>query len=82
METVTAFKHNFTEENVEEIMAFSKALSEMLNFIKEKTEFNPTKRMIDAVDILDKIAVTSKELTILLQKAHIRLQNQNNAPLN
>ena len=82
METVTAFKHNFTEENVEGIMGFAKCLAEMVRFLNEKTEMNPAKRMVDAVEILDKVAATSKELTILLQKAHIRLQNQKNAPLN
>ena len=78
------FDHGFkdTDIDIKGINGFMKCLNSVYNHIAEVTEFNPAKRMIDAVDILDKIAATSDELSILLDKEKTRLTAEHNTPLN
>ena len=55
--------------DVEGINGYLQALTAVYNQVKELTEFKPEKRMIDAVEILDKITATTKELEKLLEEA-------------
>lgn len=72
----TSFNHNFTSKDVNAIMGYNKCLRDVYSLLAEKTEFNPAKRMVDAVDILEKIEATSDELSGLLEKAEIELKSQ------
>lgn len=44
--------------NLEELVGYSKALNDLQDFIKDRTEFRPKKRMMDSVDILDNFIQT------------------------
>lgn len=64
----------FAPINIDEINGYREALEDILSFLKEKTEFNPAKRMVDSVDILDSISETSGKITELYQRAEMELQ--------
>lgn len=83
-QTIAPFEHGFTDKEIDinGIRGFGKCLSELYKYLAQKTEFNPEKRMIDAVDLLEKISATSDELTALYNKEQTRLNSIINAPLN
>lgn len=64
------FKHNFKTIfgviDTAGINGYTQCLNEVYKHIAAVTEFNPAKRFIDAVDILDKIAATNGELSQLM----------------
>ena len=71
------FKHNldnFGIANIDRAQGFIECLGEVLNYIDELTGFNPEKRYIDAVALLDIIKNTSDELAELLSRAEIELK--------
>lgn len=45
-----------------EMYGYGKLLSQLLKFIEIETDFNPSKRYIDSVKILDMISVASAEI--------------------
>ena len=54
------FKHEV--KTIEEINGYQKALDAVYKYLAEVTQFNPVKRYVDAVDILDLIGNTNAEL--------------------
>lgn len=62
------YKNPLTEKSMSEILGYSKALRDFFNEVKDLTQFNPDKRFIDSVALLDKIGATSKELAAIFEK--------------
>ena len=75
-----AFPHNFknlspsTPLDVNGVNGYTKCLSHLYLKISELTEFNPAKRMIDAVVLLDIIVATNAELHELMEAEQVRLK--------
>lgn len=70
------FKANFLGiVNIEAINGYVACLTALLDYLKEKTEFNPDKRFIDAVDLLDKITATNDELRPIIEKEKNDIEN-------
>lgn len=73
-----AFEHNFKTAygsiDVAAMHGYRSALTHVLNYLAEVTEWNPNKRFIDAVPLLEKIEATANELTKLLQEEKENLQ--------
>ena len=66
METKT-FKHSYKgTTDVQGITGFQNAIREVFNYLAEVTQFNPEKRFIDAVPLLDLIGNTNAELAQVL----------------
>lgn len=67
------FKHNFKDASgkidINGINGFTQCLNQLYFYLREVTEMNPVKRMIDAVPILEIIEDTNAELSILLAQA-------------
>lgn len=53
---------NFTEYSAAERLGYTRCLDDILSFLKEKTNFDPDKRMIDAVDLLTAIEETNEAI--------------------
>jgi len=72
------FNHNFETAfgvlDYNGIAGYTNCLSELHKYIERTTQFNPAKRMIDAVPLLDKIAATNDELAKLLKKEREKLE--------
>ncbi len=66
------FGHNFntplSDEDFYRIQGFIECMREVYKHIEMVTNFEPEKRFIDSVPILDKIAATNKDLGELLTK--------------
>lgn len=61
------FKNRFenlepTDKNIGEVNGYLLAIMDMMEYVKEITEYNPAKRMIDAVDILEAIRETNERI--------------------
>lgn len=69
-----AFKHNLSFSEIEQVLGYSKCLGNLYSYIAAKTAFNPEKRMIDAVDLLDTITATNDEITELMKAAKYNLE--------
>lgn len=67
------FEHKFKDANgkidVFGINGYAKALTEVLNHIRDETWENPGKSTIEITPLLDKILQANKELTVLSQEA-------------
>lgn len=70
------FKHKLTSDNLAGIYAHGALLTELLNYLKEVTEFKPEKRYIDAVPLPENIQASGEEITRLLKEAESKLKNQ------
>ncbi len=71
------FKHDFSNPfitDVNGITGYLAALRQIYLHIADVTEFKPEKRYIDAVDILDRITETTKELEPILEKEQSELK--------
>ena len=49
--------------SIDEMKGFSDALSQLLNYIINETQWKPENRFIDSVRLLNKISATTDELT-------------------
>lgn len=58
---------------VDEIRGYNKCMQDVIDYLKEVTEFNPEKRMIDSVPLLDLIEESAKELAVILKKEEAEL---------
>ncbi|MEO7048958.1 MAG: hypothetical protein ABI091_26885 [Ferruginibacter sp.] len=76
-----SFEHGFKNEipklDVHAIKGYQKCLTHFYSLIAEMTEYNPAKRMIDAVVLLDKISATSDDLKRILEMEQYRLTTLN-----
>ena len=72
------FKHNFKSTDIEQILGFQKALGQIFEHLKAKTRFDPAKRYVDSVEILDRIMETNIELSNLLKEAQTNLETLKN----
>ena len=75
---MTPFKHNLTSDNIEGIQAYGSLLNELLSYVQDATEYNPEKRMIDSVPLLDKISASCAEIKNLLNDAKNKLETIKN----
>lgn len=57
-----------TSENIANVNGYSMALIDLVDYLKELTEWKPEKRMVDAVTILDTITETNDKLRELHNK--------------
>lgn len=71
----TPFKHNLTSDNLAGLYGYGDCLKGLLQYIHETTGFNPEKRYIDSVDLLDKIAASSADVSRLLKEAEVKIKN-------
>lgn len=82
----TIFEHNFKSKlgiiDVNGINGYIQALSAVYKHIAEATQWNPEKRFIDAVPILDKISNTNAELQALMQQEQASLKELSETELN
>jgi len=76
------FNHNFETAfgvlDYNGIQGYTNCLGELHKYIESVTQFNPAKRMIDAVPLLDKIAATNDELAEILKKERETLEGEQN----
>ena len=68
MET-TPFEHGISHLQLEELNGYTKCLRDFHALIGRLTEYNPDKRFIDSLVLLDKIAATNKKNMDLLLKS-------------
>lgn len=69
-----AFKHGLLPTDVEQILGYTKCLNSFYKHLATVTDFKPEKRYVDAVEMLDIIAETNKELSGLLAQAGAALR--------
>lgn len=73
------YKNRFQDKtNPDETNGYIFAMQDLLKYIEELTEFNPSKRMIDSVDITTAIGDTTIALRGLLTVEQGRLQSLSN----
>jgi len=72
-------KFEIPKDNIDKTFGFSNALSQLLSFVQKETEFNPEKRFIDSVKILDMISGAAAEIKIELQNESEKLNQLNKA---
>ena len=72
------FKHDLKKVDgsidINEVGGYTKCLKSLLRFLEEETNFNPDKRFIDSVNILDRITNTNAELSELMREVKSNLQ--------
>jgi hypothetical protein len=72
------FNHGYTdpltEKSMNEMLGYTKALRDIYNYIKDTTAFNPEKRFIDSVPLLDKIGATNGAFSTIFTKEQELLQ--------
>lgn len=73
------YKNRFKESslvpvNIMEVRGYQLALADFLEYLKEKTEFNPDKRMVDAVELLDSITETNGAIGKVLSQQEFELK--------
>lgn len=69
------FKNRFSDVTTDDIFignvgGYSLALSDLLEYLKSKTDFNPEKRMIDACELLDTISETNDIIMGITRQLH------------
>lgn len=68
----SSFEHGYNmplgTKEVYSINGYTKCLKNLFMHLAEKTQYKPENRMIDAVEILELIENTNKELAILIQQ--------------
>jgi len=78
MET-KAFKHDFKELfgtiDVMGIRGYQQCLLALYRYLADKTNYDPAKRMIDAIELLDALTKTNEELGELLKEAETEINN-------
>jgi len=78
MET-QALKHDFKELfgtiDVMGIRGYQQCLLALYKYLAAKTNYDPSKRMIDAVELLEVITKTNGELGELLKEAKTEINN-------
>ena len=52
-----------TPQNVDKLSGYTYALSDLLKYMEEITLFDPSRRFVDSVDIINTISETNAELT-------------------
>ena len=72
------FKNRFKQSSLlpvdaSKVTGYMNCLEDVLAYLQNKTEFNPAKRMIDSVELLDSITDTNAELIKLHEKYKIEL---------
>ena len=61
----------FTPPNVNEIKGYMGALEDLLTYLQDVTAFDPSKRMIDSVSLLNAITETNAELGKKLKSVNL-----------
>ncbi len=61
------FIHGYQSHELDAIGGYSRCLNDVLTYIKDTTNFDPAKRMMDSVPLLDKIGDTAKEFHALFE---------------
>jgi len=66
----TPFEHGYNADSMKapfglEVIGYNKAMMQVLDYLKETTEFKPEKRYIDAVPLIEKIGATAEGLSKL-----------------
>jgi hypothetical protein len=64
----------FAPQNIDAINGYLYCLADLLKYMEDLTEFNPHKRMIDSVDILNAITETNAALQKIGEAAKTDLQ--------
>lgn len=64
------FNHGFTPDSLKspsgfEVIGYNKAMGQVLDYLKEVTQFKPSNRLIDSVPLIEKIGITFTELSKL-----------------
>lgn len=64
------FNHGFTPDSLKnpqgfEVIGYNKAMGQVLEYLKEVTQFKPANRLIDSVPLIEKIGATFVELSKL-----------------
>jgi len=62
------YQHRFktlpgTLPNIDKLSGYSYALSDLLKYMEDITQFDPSKRFVDSVDIINTISETNAEIT-------------------
>jgi len=77
----------FTPPNTDEIKGYMGALEDILSYLQDQTQFDPSKRMIDSVAFLNAIVDTNAELAKKISQINLNspkvqqfLQEQINDP--
>ena len=70
------FKAPISDKEAQQIFGYTKALHGLQKKLEELTEWNPNKRMIDALVLLEAITDTNEELGVLLAEFEERLKNE------
>jgi len=62
--------------SIDEMKGFSDALSQLLNYIINETQWKPENRFIDSVRLLNKISATTDELTKIMKEKQRELTKE------
>jgi len=63
------FNHNYNAStDIERIAGYTECLDALFETLRELTQFKPEKRLVDAVELLDKITGTNEELGKVLHE--------------
>ncbi len=65
--------HSATDMQIGEINGYTQCLADLLAYVQDKTNFDPSKRMLDAVDLLDCIQDTNAEVMKIAERASSQL---------
>lgn len=64
------FDHGFTPDSLKnpqgyEVIGYNKAMGQILDYLKQVTQFKPVNRFIDSVPLIEKIGATFVDLSKL-----------------
>lgn len=74
----TIFPMDIDRENFDIVRGYSYAIKELMKWIEDETQFDPAKRHIDSVKILDGIGAACSEIKSAMEKIEAKLQNDIN----
>jgi len=59
----TIFPMDIDRKDIVAVSGYSRAILDLLDWIKKETDYDPAKRYVDSVKILDGIGEVNKEIT-------------------
>ena len=69
------FRNPLTEKQMSEVLGYTKSLRDMVNHLKDVTGFDPEKRRVDAVELLESLMATGNQLTKVFETEKANLLN-------
>lgn len=70
------FPMDLDRDNFDMVRGYSKAIGELMKWMEAETQFDPHKRLIDSVKILDGIGVVAIQIKEAMGNIEAKLQKQ------